>query len=199
MSPHSMRKTVIMCTLAAGLAGSDVRAADELHDFARYQIIIDRLPFGAMSGSADTAPQPPFSARFTYVGTEKEDEKPLTAIIFDKDGNQTHFMTEGEMIGDITVVKIEQADKAPAKLTLKQGLEVATLFMETKTTVGAAPPAPNIQPQPAIPGYRAAGTGATGSSPHSVSTGRISETIENTYFDNGTVGVAIFPDRRRHE
>jgi hypothetical protein len=150
-----MRNTAIMSALIAGLVGSDVRATDELHDFSRYQIIIDRLPFGAMSGSADNIPQPPFSARFTFVGTEKEDEKPLAAIIFDKEHNQTFFKAEGELIDDITVMKIEQGDKAPVKLVLKQGLEVATLLLETKTTVGAAPPAPNIQPQPAIPGIPA--------------------------------------------
>jgi hypothetical protein len=155
VNQHSMRNAAIVCALAGSLVGSEVRATDELHDFSRYQVIIDRLPFGAMS-TADNAPQPPFSARFTFVGTTKEDDtKPLLAVIFEKEGSQTHFKAEGEMIGDITVVKIEKADKAPVKLLLKQGLEVATLFMETKTSVGAPPPAPVLQPQPAIPGIPA--------------------------------------------
>jgi hypothetical protein len=152
VNQHSARNTAIVCALAGSLVGLDVHATDTLHDFSRYQIIIDRLPFGAMSGS-ETVPQPPFSARFTFIGTIKEDDtKPLLAVIFDKEGSQTHFKAEGEMIGDITVVKIEKADKAPVKLVLKQGLEVATLSLETKTSVGPAPPAPALQPQPAIPG-----------------------------------------------
>jgi hypothetical protein len=150
------RNAAIVCALAAILVGSDVHATDTLHDFSRYQIIIDRLPFGAMN-TADNAPQPSFSTRFTFVGTVKEDDtKPLLAIVFDKQENQPYFKAEGEMIGDITVMKIERPDKAPAKLVLKQGLEVATIFMETKTSVGPAPPAPAIQPQPAIPGMPAA-------------------------------------------
>jgi hypothetical protein len=156
MNQYPARNMAIACALAVSLVGSNARATDELHDFSRYQVIIDRLPFGAMSG-ADNAPQPSFSTRFTFIGTAKEDEtKPLLAIIFEKDGNQTHFTAEGEMIGDVTVMKIEKADKAPTKLVLKQGLEVATLYMDTKTQVGAAPPAPVIQPQPAIPGMPAA-------------------------------------------
>ncbi len=152
MIQRLLRNTAIVCALAGGQVYAAVQATDELHDFSRYQVIIDRLPFGAMS-TADNAPQPPFSARFTFVGTVKEDEtKPLLAIIFDKQENLPLFKAEGEMIGDISVVKIEMADKAPTKLTLKQGLEVATLFMETKTSIGAAPPAPAIQPQPAVPG-----------------------------------------------
>ena len=152
MIRHLVRNTAIICALAGGQGYAALQATDPLHDFSRYQVIIDRLPFGAMN-AAENAPQPPFSARFTFVGMAKEDDaKPLLAFIFDKEHNQTFFKAEGETIDDITVMKIERADKAPAKLTLKQGLEVATLFMETKTSVGPAPPTPSAQPQPTIPG-----------------------------------------------
>ena len=141
-----------MCALSANLVGSAICAADALHDFSRYQIIVDRMPFGAMSGT-ENVQQPPFSARYTFVGMAKEDDtKPLLAVIFDKEGSQTYFKAEGDTIGDTTVVKIEKTDKGPVKLVLKQGLEVATLLLETKTGVGAAPAAPGAQPQPAIPG-----------------------------------------------
>jgi len=153
MSRHSARDIAILCALAATLVGAAVHAADALHDFSRYQIIIDRLPFGAMAGTGPETPQPPFSAHYTFVGTVKEDEtKPLLAIIFDKEGSQTYFKAEGDTIGDTSVVKIEKADKGSVKLVLKQGLEVATLFLETKTGVGAAPPGPGTQPQPVVPG-----------------------------------------------
>ena len=149
MNQHPARNTAIVCVLAGSLVGSAVHATDAPHDFTRYQIIVDRLPFGAVSGTADI-PQPSFSAHFSFVGLAKEDDtKPLLAIIFDKEGSQTYFKAEGDTIGDTTVVKIEKADKAPVKLVLKQGLEVATLLLETKTSVGAAPGA---QPQPVIPG-----------------------------------------------
>ena len=152
MSRHSARDIAILCALAATLVGAAVHAADALHDFSRYQIIIDRLPFGAISGT-ENIQQPPFSARYTFVGMAKEDDTtPLLAFIFDKEGNQTYFKAEGETIGDTTVVKIEKADKGPSKLVLKQGLEVATLLLETKTGVGAAPQTPGAQPQPGIPG-----------------------------------------------
>lgn len=153
MIQHLVRNTAIVCALAGGHVYAAVQTTDSLHDFSRYQVIIDRLPFGAMNAADSNTPQPPFSARYTFVGMAKEDDaKPLLAVIFDKQESQTYFKAEGEMIGDTTVIKIEKADKAPTKLVLKQGLEVATLFMETKTGVGAAPPTPSAQPQPAIPG-----------------------------------------------
>lgn len=152
MNQHAARDAAIVCALAGSLVGSTVHATDTPHDFSRYQIIVDRLPFGAMNGT-DNVPQPSFSAHYTFVGIVKEDDtKPLLAMIFDKDGSQTYFKAEGDTIGDTTVVKIEKADKGQVKLVLKQGLEVATLFLETKTGVGAAPPTPGAQPQPVIPG-----------------------------------------------
>jgi hypothetical protein len=153
MSRRPAKHMAILCALVASLTKLAVGATDTSHDFSRYQIIVDRLPFGAMAGTGAEVAQPPFSARFTFVGTAQLDEKqPLLAIIQDKEGNRTHFKAEGETIGDITVVKIEKADKAQVKLVLKQGLEVATLLMETKASVGATPPAAGAQPQPFVPG-----------------------------------------------
>jgi hypothetical protein len=153
VSQYSARNTAILYALAASLVGSPVHATDTLHDFSRYQIIVDRSPFGAMSGTGADVAQPPFSARFTFVGMAQLDgTQPLLAIIVDKEGNRTYFKAEGEMIGDTTVAKIEKVDKGPVKLVLKQGLEVATLLMETKSSVGAAPQAPGAQPQPFVPG-----------------------------------------------
>jgi hypothetical protein len=132
------------------------RATDGTHDFARYQVILERAPFGAMAGTDANAPQPSFSTRFTWIGTAKEDDKPLMAIILDKEGNHVHFVAEGDKIGLVTVVKIEKPAKAPAKLLLRQDLEVATLTMESKVGSGAAPPAgaPQGAPpgQPSVPG-----------------------------------------------
>jgi hypothetical protein len=143
----------IVCALAASWFGLTVRGAETPHDFSRYQIIVDRSPFGPVSGMGPEVAQPPFSARYTFVGTAKlDDTQPLMAIILDKEGSRTYFKSEGETIGDATVVKIDREDKGPVKLMLKQGLEVATLVMETKASVGAAPPPPGAQPQPFVPG-----------------------------------------------
>jgi hypothetical protein len=83
------------------------------------------------------------------------------AIVMDKEGNRVRFVAAGDKIGPVTVVKIEKVDKAPAKLVLKQDLEVATLLMDSKGAgggpslpPGAGVPVPQmVQPgQPPIPG-----------------------------------------------
>jgi hypothetical protein len=143
------------------LCGTFARATDGTRDFARYQVILDRAPFGAMAGTAVDAQQPSFSTRFTFIGTAKEGDKPLMAIVMDKEGNRVRFVAAGDKIGPVTVVKIEKVDKAPAKLVLKQDLEVATLLMDSKGAgggpslpPGAGVPVPQmVQPgQPPIPG-----------------------------------------------
>jgi hypothetical protein len=130
--------------------GATAQAADT-HKFSRYQIIVDRAPFGAVSGStAENAPQPNFAARFTFIGTAKLSEtQALMAIILDKDSNnRPYFKSAGDTIGPITIARVERSPTA--KLVLKQGLETATLTLETKTAPGApsAPAAPPAnQPQ----------------------------------------------------
>jgi hypothetical protein len=141
-------------------------ATDATHDFARYQVILDHAPFGAMAGPSTDTQQPPFSARFTFVGTVKlSDNEPLQAIILDKEGNHVYFKGEGEDVGTAVVVKIEKDDKGGAKLVLKQGLEVATLVMDGKSAgtgpapgspaaAAGQPPQPGQPPIPGQPGVR---------------------------------------------
>jgi len=115
-------------------------------------VIIDRAPFGQMTAAEAAAQQPPFSTKFTFMGTAKtSDNQPWLAIIFDKEGNHVYFKTEGETIGPVSVVKIERPDKGPAKLVLKQGLEQATLTLETKSGGAASPPGVAQPPQPGQP------------------------------------------------
>ena len=87
------------------LCGTFARATDGTRDFARYQVILDRAPFGAMPGTAVESQQPPFSARFTFIGTAKEGDKPLMAIVMDKEGNRVRFVAAGDKIGPVTVVR----------------------------------------------------------------------------------------------
>jgi len=136
-----------------GAGGIKAYATDPAHDFTRYQIILDRAPFGAMSAGADAAP-PGFSTRYQFVGTAQVAiNEPIMAIIIDKEGNRVYFKAEGDGLpGGANVVKIERADKAPAKLVLKQGLETATLVLEPKAGTAPVPGAPAPAGQPGQPG-----------------------------------------------
>jgi len=115
---------------------------------------LDRAPFGQMGTTGENAPQPPFSTRFTFVGTASEgDDQPLLAIIEEKDTKLVDFKAEGESIGTVKVVKIEKSENGPTKVVLKQDLEVATLVLEAKPGTGpAAIPGPSAPGQPAQPG-----------------------------------------------
>ena len=155
MNRRAFRNAAVLTALAVSVCGTIACATDDTRDFGRYKIIIDHAPFGAVSGAGADVQQPPFSARFTWIGTAEEDGQPLMAIILDKEGNRVHFKAEGESIGPVVVVKIERAANAPAKLVLKQALEVATLTMESKPASGApsaAFPQPPQPGQPPIPG-----------------------------------------------
>jgi hypothetical protein len=144
----------MLCTILAMLGGFSAGAADATRDFARYQVILDHMPFGKMDASADNAPQPSFSTRFTFVGIASEGpDQPLLAIIEEKDTKHVDFKAEGESIGTVIVVKIEKSENGPIKLVLKQDLEVATLVLEAKPGTGAAAaPGPSAPGQPAQPG-----------------------------------------------
>jgi hypothetical protein len=156
VSTHSLRCLAGLCGLMIAVFGTTTAraATDATHDFARYQVILDHAPFGAMTGPSPDAQQPPFSARFTFVGTAKlSDSEPLLAIVLDKEGNHVYFKGEGENIGTAVIVKIEKDEKTQPKLVLKQGLEVATLVMDGKAAgTAAAPGAPSAPGQPAQPG-----------------------------------------------
>ena len=76
MTTRALRNFTVACALGMSLCGTLARATDGTRDFARYQVILDRAPFGAMAGTAVDAQQPSFSARFTFIGTAKEGDNP---------------------------------------------------------------------------------------------------------------------------
>ena len=159
MTTRTLRNFTAACALGTSLCGTFACATDGTRDFARYQVIVDRAPFGAMGTTSADVPQPSFSTRFTFIGTAKEGDKPLMAIVMDKEGKNVHFVAAGDKIGAVTVVKIEKLDRAPVKLVLRQDLEIATLLMDSKTAGSGAPPAMDAPPpqlmqpgQPPIPG-----------------------------------------------
>ncbi|HVM59708.1 MAG TPA: hypothetical protein VMV72_02485 [Verrucomicrobiae bacterium] len=161
MNSPTRRYLVILWAIAAAHGGAAVRAADPTHDFNRYQVILDKAPFGQVGASADNVPQPSFSTRFTFVGIASEGEdKPLLAIIEEKDTKHVDFKSEGENIGPVKIVKVERSETGPDKLVMKQDLEVATLTMEAKPGTGpAGAPAPG---QPPLPGQPPAATSQPG-------------------------------------
>jgi hypothetical protein len=152
--------STLLMAVAVAPGGGVSKPSTNAHDFSRYQIILDRSPFSPKEGAAD-APQPPFASRFSFIGTAQTNEEArVMAILQDKEANnRIYFKTEGETIGAVTVVSISQSPGA--KVVLKQGLETATLSLETKATVGApgssapAPAAnpllPGGQPMPGMP------------------------------------------------
>lgn len=138
MNSRTCTYLAIVCATTVALVGIAAGAAEPMRDFSRYQVILDRAPFGQMGASADSAQQPSFSTRFTFVGVASEGpEQPLLAIIQENDTKQIDFKAEGESIGNVKVVKIEKSETGPIKLTLKLDFEVATLTLEAKTGSGA--------------------------------------------------------------
>jgi hypothetical protein len=146
--------------VAAALSAAATPSAEETHGFARYQIILDRSPFGPVPGSANpaAAAQPGFSQRLTLVGIVQSNGQDgvVQAIIDDKTGHRTYFKTEGEAIDDVKVLHIEI--KPPQSVVVQRGLETATLtFPEPSATAaqppGARPPQPGsaMQSEPNAP------------------------------------------------
>jgi hypothetical protein len=141
----------LLMAVAAVPGKEGATLAKNTHDFSRYRIILDRSPFSPPAGSVE-APTPGFATRFSFIGTVRtNDDEPLTAVIQDKEANnRIYFKTEGDTIGAVSIVTI--GESPGAKLVLKQGLETATLTLETKASVGAAPPQPTPErPVPGIP------------------------------------------------
>ena len=150
-----MRVSVRLSVLVVFLIAVSIARSTETYEFSRYQVILDRGPFGPITGGpGGPGSAPPFSARYTLVGIVNSNAA-LQAIIFDKEANRSYFRAEGESIDDVKVVRIEQT---PAKLVIQKGLETATLTFEQKpntpgTAIGATqPPQPGILPGAPSPG-----------------------------------------------
>ena len=125
--------------------------ASEPQDFTRYQIIIDRSPFGPVSAANAPETVPNFAQRFQLVGIVTSNSSPDTAVavLFDKEANRSWFKAEGEMIdGGVKVLRIQDALTAKAKVVLQFGLETASLSFPERSAVPVAAAVPG-QPQPA--------------------------------------------------
>lgn len=86
------RYAILLAATACALPVCASRAATESQDFSRYQVIIDRAPFGATGVNTTPDAQPPFSARYTFVGLVKTATSGgLLAIIQDKEKNRPYL------------------------------------------------------------------------------------------------------------
>ena len=131
-------------------------------DFARYQTIIDRSPFGQVQG-AGGALAPNWLAAWHYVGTavSYSGNGLVQAIIANKENNHWYFRAESELLdGGITVVKIDLTQNPP-KLILKNGLETGTLTFPERAAVTAMAPAPSPASPAGLPGMPPAPAGAS--------------------------------------
>ena len=147
----SMRMSVLIGLFVAVSAAR----ATETYEFSRYQIILDRGPFGPVTAtSADAAP--PWTARFTPVGFVYSNSVLPQAIIQDKEGNRSYFKAEGEAIDDVKVVSI---DVTARKLVVQKGLEKATLTVEQRPNTPIPGGITGQPPQPTgVPGAPGAAT-----------------------------------------
>jgi hypothetical protein len=126
-----------------------VGLAAEVHEFARYQVIIERAPFGSVSGR-DEARGPDFAQRYQFVGQVSTKDNQLLVIVHDKTTNRSYFRAPGENIEDVKVVRLERG--SPPRLVIQKGVEVATLVLQSRPSIsGPASSAPGAAPVPMTP------------------------------------------------
>lgn len=114
--------------------------ANEAPSFERYQVIIDRSPFGGLPGTPTPGVQPNFADNLVFVGVF-QDENRVLAVIQPKGAPRAEYKAEGETVGDVTVVKIEVAGES-SKLYVQRGLEKATLTYPPRGAPGSLGAAP---------------------------------------------------------
>ncbi len=130
--------------------------AGESQDFARYQIIVERAPFGVVTSANAPETVPNFAQRFQLYGIVAFNNVPQ-AVLFDRESNRSWFKAEGEMIdGGVKVIKIQDKDMmtSRAKVVIQFGLETAALTLPERSASpvvvapvpGQAQPAPNGAP-----------------------------------------------------
>lgn len=119
-------------------------------ELARYQIIMDRQPFGSVASLNAPAPIPSFSTKYQFVAIVNSNSGMgvIQAVIFDKDQNRSLFRAEGEMLD--ANVKLTKIQLQPPKVTIQSGLESAQLSFADRPNAPMAPVA-NAPGQPARP------------------------------------------------
>jgi hypothetical protein len=108
--------------------------------FERYQVIVDRSPFGAApAAGGPVAPAPGWAEAFTFVGVVPDPfSTNVLAIIQDRE--RSYLRAVGETIGEAKVKDIVAAGRA-SQLLLQRGLEVVPLRFKDPAA-GGVPPLP---------------------------------------------------------
>ena len=105
-----MKTTSHFLLLIALTCVSAVRAQTNDDLTARYQVILDRIPFGLVPPSKIGHGALGFG-RYAFVGLVSPDgtSSNRVAVIHDRQCNYYYFKAEGEQIDDIKVVRLENA------------------------------------------------------------------------------------------
>jgi len=122
------RHAKLLSFLALPLLAAAARA-DETADFSRYQVIMDRKPFG-VAPPVPVAPPPPLTAEQSFARTlrlsgmwQRGDGSVRVAII-DANGNRNLYLSVGEMEEGIELVSVDQQSE---EAVLRKGTEMAVL------------------------------------------------------------------------
>jgi hypothetical protein len=139
-------KTIIAFLLLA--AAAHAQTNDDI--MARYQGILDRVPFGLVQPGKMGHATLGFG-RYAFVGVVSLDPENTNrvAVIHDRQTNQYHFKAEGEPIDDIKVNRIENLPTG-RKLILQRGADMMTLSYAQETHDGVAPPPSPFGPPPPV-------------------------------------------------
>ena len=128
--------------------------ATEPQDFVRYQVIVDRSPFGLVTAANMPEAVPSFAQRVQLVGIVTSTGQPILvqAVLYDREATRSWFKAEGEMIdGGVKVALIQDPLTSKAKVVLQYGLERASLTFPERAAGSAATPVPG-QPTVNAPG-----------------------------------------------
>ena len=122
--------------------------------FDRYQIIIDRKPFGALpppvaEQKAPSAPVDSFTKYYRVCSIVKEDDGSLTVGVVDSRGNKAIVLKKDQ--ADPSGLLLIDANYEAENATLRMGEEIAVMDLRGSVAPagGAAPAAPQVAMAPA--------------------------------------------------
>ncbi len=122
---------VLAVAIGSGVAAV-AAIASEPAGYDRYQVIVEKSPFGAIVDGVGAEPLPNFAENYQFVGfVPSQDSGELLAVLFDTKNNRSGLVSAGETFGDVEVEEIDLSGEAP-KVVIRKGLEPATLRMKPR-------------------------------------------------------------------
>lgn len=127
-----IRSALILSASVAVVSACAAQAATEQFPFERYQVILDRKPFGALPVQETVAPTQPQAESFAKslrLSTIIEmDDGSIKVGFVDTRSGKSYMMAAGESLDGIEVVTANWADE---EAVLKQGEEMALIKLAT--------------------------------------------------------------------